>query len=177
MHKAMFILAEPYRTMIYGPDEERDLREIFTIDPTPREADVIDRDPGSLAEVEVILSGWGAPRLDARFLAAAPRLQVVFYGAGSIKGMVTDEFWARGITVTSAYAANAVPVAEYTLSQILWCLKHGWQYAQMVAGGKISSADPGAGGVPQRRGDHLLGHDRAQALRVAAPLRPAGARL
>lgn len=132
MQKAMFILAEPCRTMIYGPDEERDLREIFAIDPTPREADVIDRDPGSLAEVEVILSGWGAPRLDARFLAAAPRLKAVFYGAGSIKGMVTDEFWARGITVTSAYAANAVPVAEYTLSQILWCLKHGWQHARMV---------------------------------------------
>ena len=28
-------------------------------------------------------------------------------------------FWDRGIVITSAYAANAVPVAEYTLPRFL----------------------------------------------------------
>ncbi len=41
--------------------------------------------------------------------------------------MATDALWDRGILITSAYAANAVPVSEYALSQILFCLKHGWQ--------------------------------------------------
>jgi len=158
MQKAMYILAAPYRTMIYGPDEERDLAEVFAVDPVPREAKVIDQEPGALAEVEVILSGWGAPCLDARFLAAAPRLKAVFYGAGSIRNMVTEAFWERGITVTSAYAANAVPVAEYTLSQVLWCLKHGWQNARAVRrAGKYPERAPVPGAFRSNVGIISLG--------------------
>jgi phosphoglycerate dehydrogenase-like enzyme len=71
-------------------------------------------------------------KLDAAFLAAAPRLRAVFYGAGSVKGIVSDAFWAKGIPITSSYAANAVPVAEYTLAQILFCLKKGWQHALAI---------------------------------------------
>lgn len=36
----------------------------------------------------------------------------------------------RNILITSSYAANAIPVAEYTLSQILFSLKIGWYFAQ-----------------------------------------------
>ncbi len=41
-------------------------------------------------------------------------------------------FGPSKIPITSAYAANAVPVAEYTLSQILFCLKRGWQHALAI---------------------------------------------
>jgi phosphoglycerate dehydrogenase-like enzyme len=128
----MFILPAVYRELIYGPDEVRDLAVMFDLNAPPQEADVIERAPELLADVDVIFSGWGAPTLDARFLTAAPQLKAVFYGAGSIKNMVTEAFWSRDILITSAYAANAVPVAEYTLSQVLWCLKRGWQYAREV---------------------------------------------
>jgi phosphoglycerate dehydrogenase-like enzyme len=70
--------------------------------------------------------------LDEAFLASVPNLQAVFYGAGSIKKIVTDAFWNKDIPITSSYAANAVPVAEYTLSQVLFCLKRGWQHALAV---------------------------------------------
>jgi phosphoglycerate dehydrogenase-like enzyme len=82
-----------------------------------------------LAEVEVILSGWGAPAMDGAFLAAAPNLRVVFYGAGSIRRVATPAFWERGVRITSAYAANAVPVSEYALAAILFSLKRGWHFA------------------------------------------------
>jgi hypothetical protein len=41
-----------------------------------------DRSP--VRDVEVLLSGWGCPNLDAAFLARAPRLRAVFYAAGSV---------------------------------------------------------------------------------------------
>ncbi|HEY7417210.1 MAG TPA: hydroxyacid dehydrogenase [Ktedonobacteraceae bacterium] len=85
-----------------------------------------------LREVEIILSGWGAPIMDEAFLAHAPHLRAVFYGSGSIRGFVTDALWERGIIVTSAQSANAMPVAEYTLAAILFSLKHGWQLARQV---------------------------------------------
>ena len=41
---------------------------------------------------------------------------------------MTDAFWKSGAVITSSYAANGVSVAEYTLSQIIFCLNKGWYY-------------------------------------------------
>ena len=84
---------------------------------TPRAREV-------LADVDVLITGWGCPPLDARVLEAAPRLRAVVHTAGSVRGHVTDACWERGIEVSSAAAANAVPVAEYTLAMILLSGKH-----------------------------------------------------
>jgi phosphoglycerate dehydrogenase-like enzyme len=52
-----------------------------------------------------------------------PSLRLFAYAAGTVKGIVTPAVWARGVVVTSAAAANAVPVAEYTLAAILFANK------------------------------------------------------
>jgi len=80
-----------------------------------------------LGEVECLVSTWGMPRVDAAFLAAAPRLRGIFYAAGSVKGFCTPALWARGIVVSSAAPANAVPVAEYTVAVIVLWQKHFWR--------------------------------------------------
>ncbi len=67
-----------------------------------------------LAQARVILGGWGLPRMDAAALARMPRLELIAYAAGSVRGFVTPEVFARGITITTAAAANGVPVAEFT---------------------------------------------------------------
>ncbi|MFG2647980.1 hydroxyacid dehydrogenase [Streptomyces sp. NPDC048436] len=72
-----------------------------------------------LGDVEVLVTGWGCPPLDAAALAAAPRLRAVVHTAGSVRGHITQECWERGIEVSSAAAANALPVAEYTVAMIL----------------------------------------------------------
>ncbi|WP_371101728.1 hydroxyacid dehydrogenase [Streptomyces sp. PU_AKi4] len=72
-----------------------------------------------LAGVDLLVTGWGCPPLDADVLRTAPRLRAVVHTAGSVRGHVTDACWERGIEVSSAAAANAVPVAEYTLAMIL----------------------------------------------------------
>jgi phosphoglycerate dehydrogenase-like enzyme len=82
--------------------------------------------PGSralLADTEILLTSWGAPLLTAERLSAAPRLRAVFHGAGSVRSLVTDEVWRRGIMVTNAADANAIPVAEYTLAAIIFAGK------------------------------------------------------
>lgn len=86
-------------------------------------------DPSVLREVECLFASWGAPALDRELLDAAPKLTVVFYAAGSIRHMVTPEFWARKIRITSAAEANAIPVAAYTCAAIVLSLKHVWPLA------------------------------------------------
>lgn len=82
---------------------------------------------GRLADVEVLLGSWGMPKLDAELLAAAPRLRAVCYAAGSVKRFVTPESYARGVVVTTAMHANAVPVAEVAVALITLANKSWFQ--------------------------------------------------
>ena len=129
MYKAIYLLSTEAYHRIYGPDERADIARLVAFVAPPQTEDSVRRDLSVLADVELILTGWGCPVLDAEFLEAAPNVRAVFYGAGSIRQIVTEAFWARDIPITSSYAGNAVPVAEYTLAQILFCLKRGWQHA------------------------------------------------
>ena len=76
-----------------------------------------------LGVVEVLITSWGCPPLDADVLAHAPRLRAVLHAAGSVRGHVSQAVFDRGIRVTTAAGANAEPVARYTLAAILWSVK------------------------------------------------------
>ncbi|GAB7193447.1 hydroxyacid dehydrogenase [Kineococcus sp. NUM-3379] len=73
----------------------------------------------SLADVEVLLTSWGAPRLDTARLARLRSLRAVLHCAGTVRPIVSEEFWRRGIVVSSGADANAVPVAEFTFASIV----------------------------------------------------------
>lgn len=76
-----------------------------------------------LRSVEVLLTSWGCPVLDAALLARAPALRAVIHAAGTVKQHVTPACFERGVVVCSAAAANAIPVAEFTLAAILFANK------------------------------------------------------
>jgi phosphoglycerate dehydrogenase-like enzyme len=135
--------------MVYGPDERQEIEKLVDIYAPQQTRDSVAADPGVLTQAEVILSGWGMAVMDEAFLKNTPALKTVFYGAGSIRGLVTDAFWQRDIPIVSAYAANAVPVVEFTLSQIFFCLKRGWYYALAI---KKEGKYPPRGIVPGANG-------------------------
>lgn len=84
-----------------------------------------------LADTRVVFSTWSMLRLTPEQFAFLPNLQAVFYAAGSVKPFA-EPLFDRNVTVVSAWAANAVPVAEFTLSQILFSLKLGWQHTRQL---------------------------------------------
>lgn len=73
----------------------------------------------ALAGVEALLTGWGAAAVDARLLARMPALRSVHHAGGSVRNLVTDACWDRGIRVTTAARINAIPVAEYAVAMIV----------------------------------------------------------
>lgn len=90
----------------------------------------------ALREADVIVSTWGMPALTEEFLAAAPALKAVFYAAGSVKGFATEAGWDREIKISSAWAANGIPVAEYSLATILLSLKRFWHHSRAMRAGE-----------------------------------------
>jgi len=76
-----------------------------------------------LAEAHVLMTGWGTPRLTAPLLVDAPRLKLVTHSAGSVKGVLDDSVYERGVRVTTAASANATAVAQYTVAMMVSMLK------------------------------------------------------
>jgi len=71
------------------------------------------------ADTEYIFSTWGMPVFtEEEIKQCFPKLRAVFYAAGSVQHFARP-FLNSGVKVFSAWAANAVPVAEYTVAQII----------------------------------------------------------
>jgi len=131
MLKGLYVMNSKF-PIVYSEEIRRQIEELVQIYAPPMTREKLQEQPELLQDLEVLFCGWGAPVLNETFLEAAPNLKAVFYGAGSIRSTVTEAFWEKGIPITSAYAANALPVADYTLSQILFLLKGGWHAALQV---------------------------------------------
>lgn len=109
-----------------------------------------------LADVEVLVTGWGVPQLDAALLEAAPHLEVVLHAAGTVKPYLSPELLDRGVRVSSAAAVNAVPVAEYTVAMIVLAGKRvlpiARRYHELQVEFDVEQAFPGMGNYGQRIG-------------------------
>ncbi|MFG2309809.1 hydroxyacid dehydrogenase [Streptomyces sp. NPDC048566] len=117
---AMFAMTAENVPRVFPAEALARLRELVDVDPALVAEDFGDpRVRARLARTEILITGWGCPVLDAAVLDAAPGLRAVLHAAGSVKGFGTPALWDRGVLVSSAAAANALPVAEYTLAMIL----------------------------------------------------------
>ncbi|MEU6762001.1 hydroxyacid dehydrogenase [Streptomyces sp. NPDC046853] len=124
-------MARDAATAVIGPKALAALGHVCDLVPdTVLDDFTTDEARSVLRDAEVLVTGWGCPPLDAAALAAAPRLRAVVHTAGSVRGHITPECWERGIEVSSAAAANALPVAEYTVAMILLTGKHVMERAR-----------------------------------------------
>lgn len=132
MVKGLYIMDQNPFDLVYQKEVRYEIERLADIYASPMSKEELQQDLSILQDAEVIFSGWGGPVLDQTLLDAAPHLKAFFYAAGSVKGIVTEASWNRDILVTSAVTANAIPVAEFTLSQIFFCLKNGWQFTREI---------------------------------------------
>jgi phosphoglycerate dehydrogenase-like enzyme len=121
------------------PDVER---KVYT------SAEII-AEPDKFTEVEFIFSTWGMPSMSEEEIKTCfPSLKCVFYAAGSVQAFARP-FLACGIKVFSAWAANAVPVIEYTIAQIILANKGFFAHSREMkkgnreAGKVMKAAYPG----------------------------------
>lgn len=107
---------------VYAGDGRDHLERRTTLYPHVVDGENFNEHAQHLREVEAIFSTWGMPSLTPKQLDAMPMLKAVFYAGGSVQGFARP-LLERGIIVVSGWQANAVPVAEFTLAQILLATK------------------------------------------------------
>jgi phosphoglycerate dehydrogenase-like enzyme len=103
---------------VYAPQQRKQLAEISDLYPEIITSDNFDEHLGNLQDLDVIFSTWGMPLLSSEQVRQLPRLKVLFYAAGATKPF-RGPFEENGVIVCSASSANAVPVAEFALAQVL----------------------------------------------------------
>lgn len=152
---------EKLRVAFFGNDAER-LHEVYDPARRARIAEIASLFPhvvtsasfasqaSALADVQAVFSTWGMPELGPQQIAALRSLKALFYAAGSVRGFARP-FLERGIRVSSAWDANAVPVAEFAFSQIVLSCKGFFRNSRQLAAdrgahGKRAFSGPGCYG-------------------------------
>ncbi len=95
------------------------MKELCEVYPVLIKKDEMENHREALKKAKYVFSTWGMVQLSEEEIKEyLPNLKAVFYGAGSVQQFARP-FLNLGIKVFSAWAANAVPVAEYATAQIV----------------------------------------------------------
>lgn len=173
--RVRLVMEERRRSDVYPEKVVADIDRIADLVRPFLTAQELADQPEALRDVDVLLTGWGAPVVDAALLERAPRLRAVLHAAGSVRHIVTDASWERGVVVVSAAAANAEPVAAMTAAQILLAARGVPASRRVYRAERALSASRAASGAR----DSVVGLVALGAIgvRVAERLRGTGVRM
>ena len=135
-HRLLVTVPQPRRDELFSPEALAHARQLGEV--------ILNEDGHNWSEqelaahlpgVDAIVASWGLAKLTPEVLAAADRLRIVGYGAGSVKGFATDALFERGIALSHAASRIADSVAEFTLLMAMLGLRqpHTWD-RQMKTG-------------------------------------------
>lgn len=103
---------------VYGQGRKKKVAALVDLYPAVISTENFAEHADNLRDLEVIFSTWGMPLLSRDQLEKLPKLEAVFYAAGTVK-YFAQPLLESGVTVVSAWAANAIATAEFALAQIL----------------------------------------------------------
>ncbi|MFF0268334.1 hydroxyacid dehydrogenase [Kribbella sp. NPDC004536] len=127
----MLAMNDSSRERVLVPSVRKRLEAVATVLPVGPGTSFLS-DPAvrsALPDVDVLLTGWGCPRIGPEVLDEAPKLRAILHAAGSVKAIVDPAAFDRGIQVSSAATANAQPVAEFTVAAIVMAGKRAFRLA------------------------------------------------
>lgn len=150
--KATFVCVNPQTLReVYAGDAVERIRELAELDDTVCTPEELISGSRDLRDIEVLFSTWGMPSLtEEQIKTLLPSLKAVFYAAGTVQAFARP-FLRCGVRVFSAWAANAIPVAEYTVAQILLANKGFFATSRRMA---EASYDEGRRLLPQFPGNY-----------------------
>jgi phosphoglycerate dehydrogenase-like enzyme len=130
--KAAFAMTPELLPFVFGGDELRRLQQLLDLDPQRvlnANAGLHDIEEDELASIELLITGWGAPSIGPENVTMLLALRgVVHWGGGG--GPLDEVATARGIPVSTARAANAIPVAEFTIAMITLAAKEALWFSR-----------------------------------------------
>jgi AraC-like DNA-binding protein len=104
---------------VYTDDIIRELRSRVDIEKRFFSKEEVIRSPHLFSDVDFVFASWGMPKFtEEEIKTYLPSLKCIFYGAGTVQSFARP-FLNSGVRIFSAWAANAVPVAEMAAAMII----------------------------------------------------------
>lgn len=96
----------------------------------------VDNAANLIEGADFAVTSWGSPAMTRELLDKAPNLKLIVHAAGSVKSIVTDEMYARGIRIVSAAQVLSTGVSETALGLTIGAVKNFFALnAETHAGG------------------------------------------
>lgn len=125
---------------VYSEETIKFLEENAELDRTVYNKAALEQNPEKFKDTEFIFTSWSMTQLSREEIKALlPSLKAVFYAAGTVQYFARP-FLNCGVKVFSAWAANAVPVAEYTVAQIILANKGFYRASAVMGKGEVQRA-------------------------------------
>jgi hypothetical protein len=119
---ALFLDYPPGDGEVFGQGRRERIAALTDLYPHVINQDNFDQHGADLADTQVIFATWGMPQFTETHFARLPKLEAVFYAAGNVRAFA-EPLVEHGIVLVSAWAINAIPVAEMCLAQIVLSLR------------------------------------------------------
>ena len=140
--KAIFYTSDSVRlNKVFNKRHMQEIKSIFPdFSETVYTKSDLQQNPQPFCDIEHIFTTWGVePLTEKEIKLFFPNLKCVFHAAGTVQKFGRP-FMNCGVKVHSAWAANAIPVAEYTVAQIVLANKGFYTAARMMSRGERASA-------------------------------------
>ena len=125
---------------IFSEESRKELNTLTGLTDEVYSRDDVLQNKALFSDTLFIFSTWGMPVFTKEEIKEIfPSLKCIFYGAGTVQYFARP-FIESGVRVFSAWAANAVPVAEYTVAQIILANKGFFATSRFQSTGEVKKA-------------------------------------
>jgi phosphoglycerate dehydrogenase-like enzyme len=133
--KVGIVVRESLRKRILSEMDLEKLQSIADVKMNPEDRDLSDEEAAEfLKGMDGAFSSWNSGDLTPAILEAAPGLKIWAYGAGTVKGKISEEAWEKDVVVTSAAPVIADDVAELTMGFITVGLRKVIPFSRAMSG-------------------------------------------
>lgn len=137
MFKIAFLQSKSTTNQIFSSEELSFISKLGSVVMNEEDSNPSTEQVKSLIrEADIAITSWGCPKLEKDVLDSAPNLKLVLHAAGSVKGIISQELWERGIRVSGAAEALGKGVAETALGLTICSLKNLWQLSNNTKKGE-----------------------------------------
>lgn len=133
--KIAVLMDEPLRESLFSPLTMKALGQLGEVILNPTNGTDIETITNVISGCDVAITSWGVPQLSEQVLNCAPALQLVAHAAGSVKGIVSDELFQRGIRVVSSARVLSRGVSETALGLTICACKNVFAFNESIHAG------------------------------------------
>ena len=133
MEKIALIMGESARNLVISPRSIKRMESIGEV--VLGEGSDRESVKKALAGATIAITTWGNTERDADILSVCPDLKLVCHAAGSVKPIVCDDLWDKGVRVTASAAMLSMGVSETALGFTIAASKNFFALNENLHGG------------------------------------------